>query len=77
MKIYGVLDFNQQKNEDLWPIATTDFSTYLKQAKEYARQTFKKPIADGLARMLPALETGELKRIEVDEVIFRVSEGKE
>ena len=72
--IYSVINYNHAENEDPVVVITTEFCDFLKQAKEYARKVFDKPTADGLVRMLPALEVGEVRRIEVNLIVFRVTE---
>ena len=77
--IYGVLDYSK-KNEDmlaLWPVITKDFSEYLQQAQAYAKKALKKPLADSVIRMLPSMENGNIRRIEIDDLIFRVTEEVE
>lgn len=78
MKEYYVLDFREEWSSPKFiPIATTDFSEFLKQVKVFAQTLMDKPTADHFAKSLICLSQG-FKRIEVafgdSSVVFRSRE---
>ena len=78
MKEYYVLDFREEWSSPKFiPIATTDFSEFLKQVKVFAQTIMDKPTADHFAKSLICLSQG-IRRIEVAfgdrSVVFRSRE---
>ena len=79
MKYYSVMDMTKGKGtlEEFIPINTPDFAEFLRSGKEYALSCLPKKEAEIIAKLLPSLESGVIKHIEVNQLNYAWVEVEE